>query len=133
MAAKRAIVADAAHRVENEADPLVVLAEIGGLEIAALAGLYLGAAARRVPVVIDGVIALAAATVATAFAPALPDRLIAGHRSTEPAATVALHALGLDPVLDLDLRLGEGTGACLAVPVIAGAAAAMGEMADLPT
>ena len=113
-------------------DPLVVLAEVGGLEIAALAGLYLGAATRRVPFIIDGVIATAALCVADALAPGTAARASAGHRSTEPAATVALAHLGLEPLLDLDLRLGEGTGACLAVPLVQAAVRALHDMADLP-
>ncbi len=110
-------------------DPLVMLAELGGLEIAALAGFYLGGAARRVPVVLDGVIALAAACCAAALCPAVVDHLIAGHRSSEPAATRALSWLGLEPLLDLELRLGEGSGAALAVPLVRAAAAIMNEMA----
>ena len=81
------------------------------------------------PVVIDGVIAAAAALVATALAPDAVGYLIAGHRSTEPGAAAALAHLGLEPLLDLGLRLGEGTGACLAVPIVQAAARMLGEMA----
>ena len=112
-------------------DPLAVLASLGGLEIAALAGFVLGGAAARVPVVVDGVIALAGALVAAALAPGCVDYCLAGHRSTEPGATAALDHLGLAPLLDLGLRLGEGTGACLAVPVVQAAARILGEMATL--
>jgi nicotinate-nucleotide--dimethylbenzimidazole phosphoribosyltransferase len=110
-------------------EPLAVLAQVGGLEIAALAGFIVGGAAAGVPVVVDGVIALAAAVAAHALAPDALGYCIAGHRSTEPGASVALRHLGLEPVLDLELRLGEGTGACLAVPVIQAAAKVLREMA----
>ncbi len=113
-------------------DPIALLAEIGGLEIAALAGLYLGAAAAHVPFIVDGVIACAALCVAEAIAPGTAARGLAGHRSSEPAATIALTHLGLEPLLELDLRLGEGTGACLAVPLLQAAARAHRTMAELP-
>jgi len=112
-------------------DPLVVLAAVGGLEIAAIAGFIVGGAAAGVPVVVDGVIALAALLVATAVAPGSVDYCIAGHRSTEPGATAALEYLGLSPLLDLGMRLGEGTGAVLAVPLVQAAAKVLGEMATL--
>lgn len=115
-----------------EGDAIDVLAEIGGLEIAALSGLLLAGASAHVPVVVDGVISCAAACVADALSPGVGRRFIAGHRSTEPAASAALEHLGLDPVLDLDLRLGEGTGACLVVPIVQSAVRALREMADLP-
>ncbi len=111
------------------ADPLTVLASIGGLEIAALAGFVVGAAAARVPVVIDGVIALAGALVAAALAPKAALYCVAGHRSTEPGASAALDHLGLEPLLDLGLRLGEGTGACLALPLLQASARVLREMA----
>jgi nicotinate-nucleotide--dimethylbenzimidazole phosphoribosyltransferase len=110
-------------------DPVRVLAAVGGLEHAALAGFVLGAAARRVPVILDGVIAGAAALVAQALAPAAVDGCIAGHRSAEPGHGHALRALGLRPLIDLDLRLGEGTGAVLALPLVQAAAAALRDMA----
>jgi nicotinate-nucleotide--dimethylbenzimidazole phosphoribosyltransferase len=106
-----------------------LLAQVGGLEIAALAGFVVGGAAARVPVIVDGVIALAGALVASRMAPDVVDYLIAGHRSTEPGASAALGHLGLDPVLDLGLRLGEGTGACLAVPCVRAAARILSSMA----
>ncbi len=111
--------------------PLGVLASLGGLEIAALAGFIVGGAAARVPVVIDGVIAGAALLAAVSLVPSALAYCVAGHRSTEPGATVVLDHLGLDPVLDLGLRLGEGTGACLAVPVLEAAARILAEMATL--
>ncbi len=93
--------------------PLEVLAKVGGLEIGGLAGVMLGAAARRLPVVIDGFISGAAALIAAALAPHLSDYLIAAHVSVEAGHRVLLDHLGLKPLLDLDLRLGEGTGAAL--------------------
>lgn len=105
------------------------LAKLGGFEIGAMAGVMLGAAARRVPVVVDGVISTAAALIAVQAAPAVRDYLIASHRSAEPGHAVALHALGLEPLLALDLRLGEGTGALLVLPLIEAAMRTLQEMA----
>jgi nicotinate-nucleotide--dimethylbenzimidazole phosphoribosyltransferase len=116
------------HR-PDPADPLGTVAAVGGLEHAALAGFVLGAAAARVPVVLDGVIACAAALVARAFAPAGTAAMIAGHRSVEPGASVALDSLGLTPLVDLDLRLGEGSGAVLALPLVQGAARVLRDVA----
>ncbi|MFG1885512.1 nicotinate-nucleotide--dimethylbenzimidazole phosphoribosyltransferase [Micromonospora sp. NPDC049102] len=118
-----------ARHTPDPADPLGVLAAVGGLEHAALAGLILGAAARRTPVLLDGVIAVSAALAAAAFAPDAVAAMIAGHRSAEPGATVALRHLGLDPLIDLGLRLGEGTGALLALPVVTGAVRVLHEVA----
>ncbi len=110
-------------------DGLGVLAAVGGLEHAALVGFVLGAAAARVPILLDGVIAGAAALVAVALAPDCLDACLAGHRSAEPGHAVALHALSLRPLVDLELRLGEGTGAVLALPLVQAAAAALAQMA----
>jgi nicotinate-nucleotide--dimethylbenzimidazole phosphoribosyltransferase len=131
MARKIEIVATAVARAREDdtATPLALLASLGGLEIAALAGYIVGGAARGVPVLLDGVISAAAALVACAMVPDARGYLIAGHRSTEPGASIALAHLGLVPLLDLDLRLGEGTGACLALPVLQAAARVLGEMA----
>ncbi|WFE61552.1 nicotinate-nucleotide--dimethylbenzimidazole phosphoribosyltransferase [Micromonospora sp. WMMD712] len=118
-----------ARHAPDPTDPLGVLAAVGGLEHAALAGLILGAAARRVPVLLDGVIAVSAALAAVAFAPDAVGALVAGHRSAEPGATVGLRHLGLDPLIDLGLRLGEGTGALLALPVVTGAVRVLHEVA----
>ncbi|RLP91662.1 nicotinate-nucleotide--dimethylbenzimidazole phosphoribosyltransferase [Micromonospora sp. BL4] len=118
-----------ARHAPDPADPLGVLAAVGGLEHAALAGLILGAAARRTPVLLDGVIAVSAALAAAAFAPDAVGAMVAGHRSAEPGATVALRHLGLDPLIDLGLRLGEGTGALLALPVVTGAVRVLHEVA----
>ncbi len=125
--------ADLSGHQSADGELLTMLAELGGLEIAALAGFYLGGAARRVPVILDGVIALAAACCAATACPAVVGHLVAGHRSSEPAATLALRWLGLEPLLDLELRLGEGSGAALAVPLVQAAAAIMNEMATFET
>lgn len=130
---KRAIVIAAVERARGTDDPVDVLAEVGGLEIAALAGLHLAAAARRIPTIVDGVIGGAALCVAEAIAPGTAAHAVGGHRSTEPAATAALEHLGLEPLLSLDLRLGEGTGACLAIPLVQAACRALRDLADLPT
>lgn len=110
-------------------DPIGVLAAVGGLEHAALAGLILGGAAARVPVLIDGVSTVAAALVAAALAPDAIGAMIAGHRSVEPGAAVGLRHLGLEPLLDLGMRLGEGTGGALAVPIVAAAVRVLHEVA----
>ncbi|MGA4507001.1 nicotinate-nucleotide--dimethylbenzimidazole phosphoribosyltransferase [Propionibacteriaceae bacterium G1746] len=129
LTTKRAVISDALalHR-PDPADPLAVLAAVGGLEHAALAGLVLGAAAHRVPVLLDGVIACSAALVAVALAPAASGYLVAGHAGDEPGIAAAMHHLGLTPLVDLGLRLGEGTGAVLALPMVRAAAAVMHEM-----
>ncbi|MFC0081403.1 nicotinate-nucleotide--dimethylbenzimidazole phosphoribosyltransferase [Aciditerrimonas ferrireducens] len=129
LARKQAVVAEAVRRLPADASALEVLASVGGLEIAALAGYVVGAAAARRPVLLDGVIAVAAALVAVALAPACRDYLVAGHRSVEPGAGAGLEHLGLTPLIDLDLRLGEGSGACLALPVLDAAASLLAEMA----
>ncbi|MCA1275086.1 nicotinate-nucleotide--dimethylbenzimidazole phosphoribosyltransferase, partial [Streptomyces sp. 7G] len=113
----------------DPADPIGVLAAVGGLEHAAMAGFLLGGASLRTPVVLDGVSAGAAALVARAIAPEALAACIAGHRSAEPGHVAALNKLGLRPLVDLDLRLGEGTGALLALPIVQSAARAMHEVA----
>ena len=110
-------------------DPLDVLAKVGGLEIGAIAGVILGAAARRVPLVLDGFISGAAALLAQRFCPAVVDFCFASHLSVEPGHRLMLDALRLAPVLDLQMRLGEGTGACLLMSLIEAAVKIMGEMA----
>ncbi|MEU8801401.1 nicotinate-nucleotide--dimethylbenzimidazole phosphoribosyltransferase [Spirillospora sp. NPDC048819] len=113
----------------DDADPMEVLAAVGGLEHAAIAGFVLGAASLRVPVVLDGVIAGAAALVAAAMCPRAAGACVAGHRSAEPGHTAAIDALGLRPLVDLELRLGEGTGALLALPLVQGAVRVLHEVA----
>lgn len=110
-------------------DALDVLAKVGGLEIAGLVGVMLGAAARRVPIVVDGFISGAAALVAARLCPAVTHYLIAGHASVERGHRVVLDRLGLAPLLDLELRLGEGTGAALAMGIISAALRTHREMA----
>jgi len=113
----------------DAADPVRMLAALGGFEHAALAGFIIGAAALRVPVILDGVIAGSAALAACAIAPGAACCLIAGHRSAEPGHTVAMDHLGLRPLVDLDLRLGEGTGALLALPIVQSAVRALRDVA----
>ncbi|WP_420312250.1 nicotinate-nucleotide--dimethylbenzimidazole phosphoribosyltransferase [Streptomyces sp. YS-B37] len=113
----------------DPADPIGVLAAVGGFEHAAMVGLLLGGASLRTPVILDGVSAGAAALVARAIAPEVLAACIAGHRSAEPGHVAALNKLGLRPLVDLDLRLGEGTGALLALPLVQSTARAMHEVA----
>lgn len=110
-------------------DPLAILRTVGGLEIAAIAGAYVGAAAHRMAIVGDGFIATAAALVAASICPPFLDCWFAGHRSSEPGHMLQLGFLRQRPLLDLEMRLGEGTGAALAMPLFAAAAAVMNEMA----
>ncbi len=116
----------------NRPDPydgLDVLAKVGGFEIGGLAGAMLAAAAHRRPVVVDGFISTAAALIAVTLAPQVRPYLIAAHRSQEKGHRIMLEWLGLEPVLDLDLRLGEGTGAALAIGVVEAACKVLDEMA----
>jgi nicotinate-nucleotide--dimethylbenzimidazole phosphoribosyltransferase len=113
----------------NPAQPLSVLAKVGGFEIAGLVGVMLRAAAHRIPVVIDGFISGAAALLATALVPSLRYFLIAAHLSVEPGHRLVLEHLRLRPLLDLDMRLGEGTGAALGIFLAETAARLLAEMA----
>lgn len=110
-------------------DGLDVLTKVGGLEIGVLAGAMLGTAAARRPVVVDGFISGAAALIAWRIAPAARDYFIAAHQSAEPGHRIGLAAMELTPLLDLGMRLGEGTGAALAMPLIDAAARCLSEMA----
>jgi nicotinate-nucleotide--dimethylbenzimidazole phosphoribosyltransferase len=123
-----AAAAGRARRLHGD-DNLAILAEVGGLEHAALAGFVAGAAALQVPVVVDGVIAASALLVASRLVPGVEQGAIAGHRSVEPGASAVLGELGLPPMIDLGLRLGEGTGAALALPLVEAAARVLAEMA----
>jgi nicotinate-nucleotide--dimethylbenzimidazole phosphoribosyltransferase len=125
----RVIEAALAQQQPNPADALDVLAKVGGLEIGAIAGIILAGAASRVPVVIDGIISTAGAAIAVGLCPAVRPFLIAGHRSVEPGHALLLAHLGLAALIDLDLRLGEGTGAALALPLLDAAVATLNEMA----
>jgi len=108
---------------------VAVLAALGGFEIGVLAGVALRAAAARCVVVLDGFITGAAALVAVRLSPALEGYLVASHRSAEPGHRVILDALGLEPLLELDMRLGEGSGAALALPLVSAARDILVEMA----
>jgi nicotinate-nucleotide--dimethylbenzimidazole phosphoribosyltransferase len=119
----------ASNAVTPMAEPLDALAAVGGLEIAFLTGVTLGAASRRTPVLLDGFITGAAALVASRLAPASVDAMLATTRSPEPGHAIALGALGLEPLLDLGLRLGEGSGAALALPLVRASIAIVTEMA----
>lgn len=130
LARKRAVLEAAAAR-SDALEPLHVLAEFGGLEIAMMAGAILGAAAARKPLIIDGFICGAAALVAIRLAPAAADYCIFAHRSAERGHGLMLEALGVQPLLDLGLRLGEGTGALLALPLVRAAGALLTEVASL--
>ena len=113
----------------DPADPVGVLAALGGFELAVLAGVCLGAAAQATPVLLDGFVTGAAALAAVRLCPGVSDYLIASHRSPEPGHALVLAALRLRPLLDLDLRLGEGSGAALALPLVEAALALLAEMA----
>jgi nicotinate-nucleotide--dimethylbenzimidazole phosphoribosyltransferase len=117
----------------NHIDPgdgIGVLAALGGFEIALLTGVILGSYGARVPVVLDGFITGAAALVAARIEPASVDAMIASHRSPEPGHALVLDALGLEPLVDMRMRLGEGSGAALALPIIASALALLNDMAS---
>jgi len=129
-----------AHKVEtieralavnrpDPADPLDVLAKVGGLEIGGIAGVVLGAAAHRLPVVIDGFISGAGALIAAGLAPQVKDYLVAAHLSVELGHRLVLERLGLTPLLNLNLRLGEGTGAALGISLVEAAVKVLNEMA----
>jgi nicotinate-nucleotide--dimethylbenzimidazole phosphoribosyltransferase len=118
-----------AHNEPDANDPIDVLTKVGGLEIAGLVGVIIAAAAQRIPVVLDGFISGAAALVAFSLNPAVRDYLFAGHVSVECGHQIILGKLGLSPLLDLELRLGEGTGAVLAMHIIEAALCTHREMA----
>ena len=127
------IVTNALNQSKLLSDPLEILAKYGGFEIAALVGFIIRSATLKVPIILDGVITLAAAVAANKIRPGITNNLIAGHCSAEPASAIAIRYLQLDPILDLDLRLGEGTGAVLAIPIIRAACNItknMGELKD---
>jgi nicotinate-nucleotide--dimethylbenzimidazole phosphoribosyltransferase len=127
---KTAAVRDAMRRGRDaKGDPMALLATVGGADIAAMTGLLVGAAARRTPVLLDGVVSCAAALVAHRMSFRAREWWLAGHLSTEPSAKASLERLRLDPIVDYGLRLGEGTGALIALPVLAAAGATLREMA----
>jgi len=127
---KVAAVRDALYRASGlSADPVGLLRVCGGADLAAMAGFCAQAAVRRTPVLLDGVVVTAAAMVAELLAPGARQWWRAGHRSTEPAHALALEKLNLEPIVDLSMRLGEGTGAAVALPVVRAAVAALTSMA----
>jgi nicotinate-nucleotide--dimethylbenzimidazole phosphoribosyltransferase len=113
----------------DASDPLGTLAKLGGLEIAGLVGVVIGAAANRCPVVIDGFISTVAALVAARIAPLSAGYMLPSHLSQERGHRLALESVGLKPVLEMDMRLGEGTGAVLCFPLVEAAVRMMNEMA----
>jgi nicotinate-nucleotide--dimethylbenzimidazole phosphoribosyltransferase len=113
----------------NRKDPIEVLAKVGGFELGGMAGVMLAAASHRIPVVIDGFISGAAALIAYEIAPAVKDYMIASHQSVERGHSVILDYIGLKPLLDLDMRLGEGTGAALGISIVEAACKILNEMA----
>ncbi|ALR11499.1 nicotinate-nucleotide--dimethylbenzimidazole phosphoribosyltransferase [Mycobacteroides saopaulense] len=129
-ARKTAAVRDALRRTRDvRTDPVGLLIRAGGADLAAMAGFVAQAAVRRTPVLLDGLVVTAAALVAEQLAPGARQWWLAGHRSTEPAHSLALQRLRLDPVLDLDMRLGEGSGALVALPVLQAAVGTLAQMA----
>ncbi|HPX36245.1 MAG TPA: nicotinate-nucleotide--dimethylbenzimidazole phosphoribosyltransferase [Mycobacterium sp.] len=129
-ARKTAAVRDALYRARRlESDPIALLSTIGGADLAAIAGFCAQAAVRRTPVLLDGLVVTAAALVSERLAPGAKAWWQAGHRSPEPAHTLALTQLGLEPIVDLGMRLGEGTGAAVALPIMRAAVAVLSSMA----
>jgi nicotinate-nucleotide--dimethylbenzimidazole phosphoribosyltransferase len=129
VAHKVEVVSRALRVNELSADPIAVLAALGGFELALLCGLALGAAANHQVVLLDGFIATVSALVAARIAPDAAESMIAAHLSPEPGHRLALDALGLEPLLDLGVRLGEGSGAALALPLLDASLAILAEMA----
>lgn len=117
------------RRNPNPNDPIDILAKVGGLEIAAMTGAMLAAASKRVPILVDGFICTIAALVAKLISPHVKDYMIVTHQSIEPGHKIALSQLGKKPIIDLGLRLGEGTGAAISFPMIQSATLMLKEMA----
>jgi nicotinate-nucleotide--dimethylbenzimidazole phosphoribosyltransferase len=129
---KRDVIAQALARVEGRTgDPVEVLTALGSCDLAAATGFLVEASTRGIPVVLDGLMSLACAVVAEALAPGASAWWVAGHRSTEPAQAHALKSLGLEPLLDLGMRLGEGSGAVAALPVLRSGIAVLRDVALL--
>lgn len=129
LAHKIRVIEDALARVVGRSDPFEIGRALGGLEILAMAGFVIGSASQRVPIVIDGVIASSATVVANALRPGVSAFCVASHRSTEPGIVAALDHLGLRPILDLEMRLGEGTGSAIGIGLLRAAVAISNEMA----
>ena len=129
-ARKTAAIRDALYRTRRlSADPVALLRICGGADLAAMTGFCAQAAVRRTPVLLDGVVVTAAALAAERLAPGARQWWQAGHRSTEPAHSLALRELGLEPIVELGMRLGEGSGALVALPVLRAAVATLATMA----
>lgn len=131
LAAKRRVVATATDRAQGMADPREAIASVAGYEIAAMAGFYATGAARGATLLLDGYVSTAAALIAERFAPGSVRAMIAGHRSAEPGHGAALATLGLTPVLEWEMRLGEGSGALTALPLLDAAAALLNDVVRL--
>ena len=132
LARKREVLVAALERVgDRAADPVESLTALGSADLAATVGYLLGATHAGVPVLLDGLMSVACALVAERIAPGTAGWCVAGHRSPEPAQTLALERLGLEPLLDLGLRLGEGSGAVTAVPLLRSAVALLRDVAQL--
>jgi nicotinate-nucleotide--dimethylbenzimidazole phosphoribosyltransferase len=117
------------NRKPSQTDPIDLLAKVGGLEIAGMAGAMLAAAQNRIPILVDGFICTTAALIAQLLSPAVVDYMILTHKSVEPGHVTAINLLGKKPILDLNLRLGEGTGAAISFPIIQSATLMLKEMA----
>jgi nicotinate-nucleotide--dimethylbenzimidazole phosphoribosyltransferase len=129
LAHKTAVVERAGARVAGVTDPLEILREVGGSELVAMAGAAQAARDRSLPLLLDGYVVTAALAPLAVARPGALDHCLAAHRSPEPGHGRLLARLGLEPLLDLELRLGEGSGALLAVPIVAMAAAAVTDVA----
>ena len=128
---KREIVGEAAGRAARMADTRPAIAEVAGFEIAAMAGFFAEGARQGATLLLDGFVATSAALIAERLAPGTAKRMIAAHLSVEPGHRIALTHLGLDPLLDWNMRLGEGTGALVALPLLDSAAALLRDVATL--
>jgi nicotinate-nucleotide--dimethylbenzimidazole phosphoribosyltransferase len=128
-ARKTAAIRDALYRAHGVADPVALLRICGGADVAAIAGFCAQAAVRRTPMLLDGLVVTAAALVADRLSPGARQWWQAGHRSPEPAHAVALQRLELEPIVDMRMRLGEGTGAAVALPIVRAAVATLMSMA----
>ena len=126
---KEKIISAVINRVSGESNPYKILSEAGGLEIAQMAGAIIACSEKKVPVVIDGLICASAALISFLINPKSANYMFAGHKSFEPGHIYALKKLGLKPILDLDMRLGEGTGAVLAMNIIEASTKIINEMA----
>jgi nicotinate-nucleotide--dimethylbenzimidazole phosphoribosyltransferase len=127
--AKKRVIADALKKHKPDpADPLDILSKVGGLDIAGMTGIFLGAARHRLPVMVDGVVSIAAALLAGAAAPLSKKYMIPSHLSPEPGYAAAMRSLGFSPLVTLEMRLGEGTGCPIAMRIVDDALAVMNSM-----